>query len=236
MTEVTKAVPLSEHTAYKAVVEASKAANEANDCTVRAVALATGIDYDKAHAALAEAGRVRRTGCNDGVWLEALKSLGFSGRLQKIEALAPTMKTIAPQLDERVNYIIVQHKHVAAYADGRVLDWSFNREKHVLAVYAVAPIGTDLPKLTARVKGERKIKGGAVLHAPREGSVGAEIWALADHHLGSDRDVIEKGEVKAFAYDLHTDYICQKTGEPFNLQNAKTELGLWCRFHGIDRQ
>lgn len=93
--------------------------SEYRDCTVRATATATGIEYGIVHAAFAAAGRKNRRGCviEDlaqkvarliGVKIVSVKR---SGSLRKFLTQFPTGK-----------YIVCKHDHAFAVIDGAVYD------------------------------------------------------------------------------------------------------------------
>lgn len=64
-------------TAFNDLRAEASALGENNDCSVKAVAILTGLPYAKVHAAFAAAGRVARKGTPHAVTDRALAALGF---------------------------------------------------------------------------------------------------------------------------------------------------------------
>jgi hypothetical protein len=63
---------------WDTMATASRAHNEHNDCTVKALTAATGLSYDECHHALAKQGRKPRKGCHfHTVGKRAAADLGF---------------------------------------------------------------------------------------------------------------------------------------------------------------
>ena len=134
---------------------ASNAKNETNDCTVRALAAASGASYDEAHAALAKHGRPYRKGPTAS-WgfgkggrrfidcpalRKAAADLGCTWRvLEPTEYTAKTMTTA--ERDRRLasgRYICMVRGHVAALVEGEVIDWTAGRRHQIKEVYEVVP-------------------------------------------------------------------------------------------------
>jgi hypothetical protein len=141
---------------------------ETNDCTVRALTAATGLDYDICHAQLAKQGRKNRKGCH---WFiegpKAAKALGFEMRkMDRNEYRAKTM--ITAERDSSLSsgrYCVLVRGHVAAMVDGKVIDWSQGRRHRIAAIYAVskmaaapAPKATPMPKGSQTWQSFRKYK------------------------------------------------------------------------------
>lgn len=101
----------------------SRRQREQNDCTVRAVATAFGLDYDDAYDALAEGGRKCSRGFNLSKWLAvqgiaSVQRLSFpavKGRRRMNPATFCSQYPVG-------NYICRVAKHVFAVVDGVVHD------------------------------------------------------------------------------------------------------------------
>ena len=136
MSSTTKAI-------WQTMVTDSNAKGEHNDCTVKALTAATGLDYDVCHDALAKLGRRNRRGCN---WMtlgpKAAENLGF--RMERMDHRDYSAKTMITVERDRAfrngHYVIQVSHHVAAVIDGKVCDWSQGRRKRVQAVYCCTPI------------------------------------------------------------------------------------------------
>jgi hypothetical protein len=133
---------------------ASNAKGETNDCTVRALAAASGASYEEAHAALAKHGRPYRKGPT-ATWIyshgrryidcpalrKAALDLGCSWKvLEPTEYKAKTMTTAAR--DRHLasgRFICMVRGHVAALVDGEVIDWTAGRRHQIKEVYKLVP-------------------------------------------------------------------------------------------------
>ncbi len=128
---------------WDAMSAKSRTKGERNDCTVRALAVITGLDYDVCHAQLAKQGRKPRKGC---YWFtegpKAAKALGFDLRqMARNEYHAKTM--ITAERDRALQsgkYAILVSRHVAGMVDGDVIDWSQGKRKRIQAVYECTAI------------------------------------------------------------------------------------------------
>jgi hypothetical protein len=135
---------------YTGVTGFSSGIIESNDCTVRALANATGMDYTDAHALLKKHGRKDRRGANYrtfiGAYAEAgfevvsvhgsTRSAGVAERIAEVEASKGcTLKNIMPKLQHGV-YIVNITGHALAVVHGKVIDtFSSPAGKRVIAVF-----------------------------------------------------------------------------------------------------
>jgi hypothetical protein len=142
---------------------ASRAHNEHNDCTVKALTAATGLSYDECHHALAKQGRKPRKGCHfHTVGKRAAADLGFL--METMDWRDYSAKTmISAERDRRLakgRYVLQVRAHVAALVDGKVIDWSQGRRHRIKAVYSFTPIAkpepTKLPKGSEKWQSFRK--------------------------------------------------------------------------------
>lgn len=126
-------------TLMASIADASGRRNENNDCTVRAVAIVTGLPYDQVHAAFSQAGRKHRRGCRRSVTEQACKSLGYA--MKSVAHESRTAVTI--EREKRLQtgrYIIGMTAHLAGMIDGKLIDWTAGRRKRVNGVYSLTPI------------------------------------------------------------------------------------------------
>lgn len=111
------------------------ARGEARDCTVRALATAACIDYDTAHAALADAGRTPRKGCGVREMQTAIGALGFKAEFVKLRQWAypfrgcgrarwcgPTLAAFI-HANRTGHYVVFGRRHAVAVVDGELHDW-----------------------------------------------------------------------------------------------------------------
>ena len=115
------------------------AAQDCNDCVVRALANASNMAYKEAFDICAAAGRKSGRGMRPGVWLPLFEQhVG----LEKSEYLSGfgSIKSLSKKLTERGGIYVVQVRgHVAVFKDGQWLDWlESNRMHHVKSVWKVS--------------------------------------------------------------------------------------------------
>ena len=124
----------------KALRASSAQAGERNDCTVMALAVTTGLEYDRVHAALAAEGRKPRRGTSIFNMQRAAESLGFEMK-QTSEFSARTVRTAAR--DRRLQsgrFILNTSGHVAGLVDGKVHDWTDGRLHRIRSVFTVTRV------------------------------------------------------------------------------------------------
>ncbi len=140
---------------YNAICAAADP-KERMDCTIKSIALVTGVSYDKARTALEANGRKRRCGCRENVQRKALKALGFKARRinpqtfidQYPEVHKRQLKHVTTHQPDRFphvfrdgkTYLVYVPKHVLAMIDGRVHDWTRGRRKQVQTMLEILPI------------------------------------------------------------------------------------------------
>jgi hypothetical protein len=124
--------------------------NEANDCTVRALANAYGMPYKLAHRIMAKQGRKPKAGLHPLETHKALTRLGFTlqgvyGTTKKARFLARVLEcqpkagtTLASLLSSigLGRYVVTIRGHALAIVNGEVLDYGNNlANSHVATVY-----------------------------------------------------------------------------------------------------
>jgi len=142
---------------FSNLVQDSRMVGEYNDCAVKAIALVCDVPYAAAHAALQKHGRTTRKGTafrairmaigDLGFWLKEWSSTdrrmlietypGVHKNLRQITTHHPRRfpKAWAPLKDKRL--LLYVPKHVAAFKDGEVHDWTVNTAKRVWMVWEV---------------------------------------------------------------------------------------------------
>lgn len=103
----------------------SKRSKQRNDCTVRALAIATGIPYDEAYDLLAAAGRKSGSGFNIKKWAPTASVNNFGFKWIAFPAVSGQRRmnpmTFCKQYSTRT-YIARVAKHVFAVIDGVIYD------------------------------------------------------------------------------------------------------------------
>jgi hypothetical protein len=151
----TKRIPLA--TEYLGAYDAASASGDSNACFPIAVSLLTGVDISTVRQAFADAGRKDGQATPWGVARVAVESIGY-----KMERLPIAWKfdkiATYPGVHKKLQNITTRHPvrfakqwegesvlfhingHVAAVVDGRMMDWSSNRSKHVMDVYKLVKL------------------------------------------------------------------------------------------------
>ena len=99
--------------------------NETNDCTVKAIAIATDTPYIKAHDIMNKLGRINRKGVAPFQWtfevsVDAVERLGYTAKIINIPNA--TVATLRNQLDNNKSYIVTIRRHTLAYVNGVIQD------------------------------------------------------------------------------------------------------------------
>ena len=203
---------------------ASLEKGETNDCTVKAVSIASGCSYDEAHKLMAEQGRKKGRGAHG--WREALRKLGFRCVIEN-SITARTLATIMPMLENDKTYVIHSTRHVSAVVNGEFLDWAYMRQKHVDAVYQVVPYAKKVKLVTPAAHIMKERGKGWKIKPPVRGH-GAKIWAFMEEEVGSGRAWFVNRETKPDLVDLVLEAFA---GEITNVNNVKTEISCWAKYH-----
>jgi hypothetical protein len=124
---------------YSDHLERSHAAGEDNDCTVRAVAAAGGVDYETALAWSYKHGRKK----GRGWWIkfDALHELGLKAtayRLNDGRRMGKTVRTFERR--NRGNYIIYTYGHAVGIRDGKAIDYTAGGLHRVQWVWKIEPL------------------------------------------------------------------------------------------------
>ena len=140
--------------AFVELREKTKALNETNDCSVKALAIVTGLGYEPCHAALKNAGRRDRDGATVKQMRMALLALGFIAKYDR--EFPSDMISTYPQAHQILKGLTTHHpvrfskqwadvrpcllmqtRHVSAFVDGRVHDWAEGTARRVTEVWFV---------------------------------------------------------------------------------------------------
>ncbi len=146
----------------------AKELNENNDCSVKAIAILTGLSYSTVHAAFQAAGRKSRAVTAQYITNQAVQSLGYKlvslgnmsfrgcGRpkwVQDImsrypkwyrpERLTTYQIKKFPQAWAHLPPLLIHvDSHHAAFKDGVVQDWSATKSNRILKMYMVEKTAT----------------------------------------------------------------------------------------------
>lgn len=121
------------------LAEQSAHRNETNDCSVRALAVVTGEDYEAAHRALQAEGRKHRKGSTMPAIAKAAKRLGYTMiRGDRRNYVAKTVRTAERDRNlRRGAFMLEVRSHVAGMVDGQIVDWSEGRLHRIKAVWEI---------------------------------------------------------------------------------------------------
>ncbi len=131
---------------------------ERNDCTVKAIAIATGCTYKQAHKAMADAGRKNGKGAYVSQQRVALAALGF--KMERIDLKSEVVsKYPSPHFNlqgatthHAVRFAKVWaslppmmmytqgFSHVAAFRDGKVHDWTAGRAFRISTAFVITKL------------------------------------------------------------------------------------------------
>ena len=156
-----KIFKVSEPKVWKTIDKRSKAINEKNDCAPKAVAIATGEEYEKVLKMMADEGRVTRQGTDDLITRKVLKKLGYKmtrwatdqhrSMIDRYPAAHNNLQNITshhfrrfsnvwdPVLEGKI-FLFRTKGHLFCVRDGKNHDWSINSKLHVQDVFEVKKI------------------------------------------------------------------------------------------------
>lgn len=137
---------------YQALYAETQATGEHNDCSVKAVSLATGVSYTAAKDALAARGRKDRRGTFPTQINAAIGAFGF--RLEPVTPREIISSYSSPHRNVLLNitthhprrfakvwpkgtFLMYTCDHVLTCIDGVVHDWTINKAKRVTAIYRI---------------------------------------------------------------------------------------------------
>lgn len=126
---------------FRTMQDVSLHYKEACDCSVKAIAIACGIQYKEALDALAQAGRKPRQGSFKYQQRNALLALGFKmedlGKPTRPNGGGFTVRTIHEFLPRKGHFMIYTNGHVAAVLNQHVEDWTINRMHRITGVWRI---------------------------------------------------------------------------------------------------
>ena len=131
-----------------------------NDCSIVALSITTGVTYETAATTLRKAGKKNNQGATIKQIKEAYNALGFDLVDRKDEYLKALEEVQNARKFQKVSKIVTKHhqrypeltwpnknkpqlwdspKHVIAFVDGQVEDWTVDRGMTVTNFYDVVP-------------------------------------------------------------------------------------------------
>lgn len=175
---------LTKHTA-SSINEASRLHGENNDCTVRAIAVSTGVDYSTVHTALAKRGRRRGRGAYERQWLPAIKDVGFTYTDVTAQFDGRTCRSIEPELRRKGGtYIVKVARHAVGFDGEKFIDWAAGRLNRVKNVYAITKPGEEPGNPVVKVGVETEDFVFVIQHTKRNGLT---EWRIMINENGKDR-------------------------------------------------
>lgn len=133
---------------------------ERNDCAVIAVACAARIGYQRAHALLAEQGRVKRRGTKMVITTAVLVRLGLKTLCHRLSKVR-TQSTVLAELPASGTFLVRTNSHIFCVRDGVAhdSDWMNRRRskvREVLEILALQqpPSATVASSAPPRKRGE----------------------------------------------------------------------------------
>lgn len=130
------------------------ALNETNDCTVVALAAATGRSYKLAYDAMAMEGRLHGKGSHSAAMIQAAANLGFDCKRVCINEIIDryplphrnVLTNVTSHHPDRFadcwpkgTFLMFSRSHVLCVKDGVNLDWSRGRALRIISMFEVVP-------------------------------------------------------------------------------------------------
>lgn len=200
---------------YKIASAASQQKGERNDCAVKALAIATGTEYNTVHALLAAKGR-RKGGRTRHTWIyETLEELGFEKLDITRHLQGRTVRTVQRELVEGT-FLALVSGHILAIKDGKVEDWTEGRQHRIRNVYAVYRKGEEFA-------GSIRKPEPAPVEKPKQGTIRDTIFELADRmwlEAGQPSDLKVVRKLRIQMMDELEKHGVKRT-------TASVELGQW---------
>ena len=113
--------------------------NEENDCSVKAIAIVSGLSYSECHSLYRKHGRKNKKGTPIYITHKVLEDLGCSIdyiKPKKENGSKYTLRTIGKAYPKG-DYIIITNNHMVALCDGVIEDWASNSCKRVIRLYPI---------------------------------------------------------------------------------------------------
>ncbi len=122
---------------YSLLVEARARLSEQRDCSIIALALASGVSYEESRRVLGLYGRRPASGATYSTICGALSHLG----LDYTRASLPEAKTLKTLHRESWAYdgvyLVFTATHVACLRDGQLIDWAIDTKKRIVGFWKI---------------------------------------------------------------------------------------------------
>tara|TARA_R100001463_G_scaffold2401_5_gene10161 strand:- start:2030 stop:2419 length:390 start_codon:yes stop_codon:yes gene_type:complete len=119
----------------QSILAEKKAIQDTNDCTVIAVAIATGKSYKEVHEVFRLSGRKPKRGCTTWMVEKVLFRLGY--HVEKLETWrGKTCATLS--LPRQNNYIAFTTDHALAVKFGLIKDWTDGKRNRIKEVWEIS--------------------------------------------------------------------------------------------------
>ena len=123
---------------YQETSLASALKGENNDCSVKALAIASGKHYDVVHAILKAEGRKDRKGAYMPQIMAAANKLGLKCyNITRQRKQWGTVRGIVSKLRGNRTYLVHTSRHILPVVNGKVEDWTDGRLNRVVTVWQI---------------------------------------------------------------------------------------------------
>ena len=126
---------------YSSLLEEARLYQDRNCCTVIALAVVTDNNFATAARVMQGQGRRRNCGARAHQYLAALTVLGHHAYDVTSRIQAKTVRSIGPELAQRfpgIRFMIRVRGHLLAFDGWKIQDWSANRMKRIIQVWAIS--------------------------------------------------------------------------------------------------
>lgn len=210
--------PLSPVFSYAELNAVGKAMGEHMDCSVLATCIVTGETYTKIHELYRKLGR--RNGCRTGTHLTwmLLRDLGYQPHDVTHFYDGCSIRSLAPQLPSKGNFLVFVRGHVAAVRDGVLEDEPYPKKNYVKKVFQILPMeDVFFPPAP------RKRKVVVDYEKPTKA-----VWAIADILLEDKAPMNSRRWWSNFRAEVVAE--CMANG--INKTTASVQVGKWMTSEG----
>lgn len=204
----------------------SKDMKEHNDCSVKAIAVATGVSYKAAHAALKAEGRRDRGTTRWHLIHKAVLALGYE--LEKSDSFnGYTLNQLEKRLASSGSHspmLVGVRGHVLGVKSNKIVDWTAGGRRHrVIGAYYVVKKGGEAKVVEYLVAPKKADLPKETISRPRASSKCGQLWECLDILFGEDTIPLEP-------WDFYGEYL--ETCGTLDVSNAtaRTQFSQWKRW------